>query len=571
VAATVALAALTGVALAAPEPVGPDFRISQVGSDGEEGRDADSADVAYNPAANEYLVVWEANGLPESGEFEIFGQRVSAGGAELGGDFRISETGIDGDPARDALNPAVAYKPAANEYLVVWQGDPVTKDEVEIYGQRLSATGAKQGTSFRISNVGPDGDVSREGQNPAVAYNSVVNGYLVVWVGDQPAAGDGEVYGQRLDAGGAQIPNETDFRISHVTEVDKSRDVFRPHVAYNPTENGYLVTWDGDSFANDEFEIAAQLLDGDGEQLGGDFRISEAGIDGDPSRAAVGNQVAYGTAANEYMVVWHADDVVDNEIEIYGQPVSAGGEPQGGDERITHAGEEGDEEQGAGSPAIAYDPAADEFLVASLTDALPVDNETEVFVQRVAGSGAPVGAELRVSHIGKDGDPERGAAFPALAFNSTADEFLVVFPADGLPTDDEFEIFGHRLAEVPAIPISGPAAGAGRCAGKRATKTGTARRDVIKGTRKRDVIAALGGNDTVRGLGGNDLVCGGRGKDRLFGDKGRDVLLGEAGNDTLKGGKGRDRLKGGRGRDVLKGGQGRDALAGGPGKDRQVQ
>jgi hypothetical protein len=169
VAATVALAALTGVALAAPEPVGPDFRISQVGSDGEEGRDADSADVAYNPAANEYLVVWEANGLPESGEFEIFGQRVSAGGAELGGDFRISETGIDGDPARDALNPAVAYKPAANEYLVVWQGDPVTKDEVEIYGQRLSATGAKQGTSFRISNVGPDGDVSREGQNPAVA------------------------------------------------------------------------------------------------------------------------------------------------------------------------------------------------------------------------------------------------------------------------------------------------------------------------------------------------------------------------------------------------------------------
>ena len=108
------------------------------------------------------------------------------------------------------------------------------------------------------------------------------------------------------------------------------------------------------------------------------------------------------------------------------------------------------------------------------------------------------------------------------------------------------------------------------------TKTGTARRDVLRGTRGRDVICGLGGNDLILGLGGNDVLIGGpgndtlrggAGKDNLLGDAGNDVLRGEDGHDKLNGFSGKDRLFGGRGADVLNGGAGNDYLNGGPGRD----
>jgi uncharacterized delta-60 repeat protein len=100
-----------------------------------------------------------------------------------------------------------------------------------------------------------------------------------------------------------------------------------------------------------------------------------------------------------------------------------------------------------------------------------------------------------------------------------------------------------------------------RCAGRKATIVGTARRDLLRGTARRDVIAGLAGDDVIRGLGGDDVICGGPGADTLLGGAGRDRLLGEAGRDSLNGGAGRD---------VLGGGAGRDRCAGGAGLDRAV-
>jgi uncharacterized delta-60 repeat protein len=131
---------------------------------------------------------------------------------------------------------------------------------------------------------------------------------------------------------------------------------------------------------------------------------------------------------------------------------------------------------------------------------------------------------------------------------------------------------GDPPADGGAGP-GGPGDGAGnrsrvpRCAGKRATIVGTARRDVLRGTRRADVIVTLGGDDRIAAAGGNDRVCGGAGDDRLAGGSGRDRLLGGAGDDRLSGGPGHDRLLGQSGHDRLRGGAGVDRLAGGGGRD----
>ncbi|HNJ44403.1 MAG TPA: hypothetical protein PKZ53_28235, partial [Acidobacteriota bacterium] len=141
------LAAATYPVTIDPEIGTNDFRISDMGPDGDANFDALNASVAYNSTNNEYLVVWdgEDNTSPlVDGESEIFGQRVNAAtGAEIGvNDFRISDMGPNGDAAYDAFNPSVAYNSTNNEYLVVWSGDdntaPFVDNEFEIYGQRLN-------------------------------------------------------------------------------------------------------------------------------------------------------------------------------------------------------------------------------------------------------------------------------------------------------------------------------------------------------------------------------------------------------------------------------------------------
>jgi uncharacterized delta-60 repeat protein len=106
-----------------------------------------------------------------------------------------------------------------------------------------------------------------------------------------------------------------------------------------------------------------------------------------------------------------------------------------------------------------------------------------------------------------------------------------------------YRLLGDSRTEQPGPSGGGPPSAVVRCAGRKVTIVGTARRDVIRGTRGRDVIAALGGNDVVRGLGGDDVICGGAGRDRLLGGAGRDRLVGGAGRDRLIGGPGRDRTR----------------------------
>ena len=88
---------------------------------------AEDPAVAYNARRNEYLVVWSGDddtGPLVNDEFEIFAQRLTAGGDEVGAnDRRISDMGPNGDTAYSAQDPAVAYNPTSDEYLVAWEGD----------------------------------------------------------------------------------------------------------------------------------------------------------------------------------------------------------------------------------------------------------------------------------------------------------------------------------------------------------------------------------------------------------------------------------------------------------------
>ena len=200
-----------------PEVGSNDFRISDMGVDGNDAYDAYKPNVTYNSTDNEYLVVWwgdDDTGSLVDNEFEIYGQRISDAGAEIGGDLRLSDMGAtDGSVSFYAESPRVSYNATDNVYLVVWHGDddtaPQVDEETEVFFQVVAgATGAEVGPDERISDMGTDGDIASNAYNPNAAWNSTDNEFLVVWRGDEDVAPlideENEVFGQRLD--GAAVP-----------------------------------------------------------------------------------------------------------------------------------------------------------------------------------------------------------------------------------------------------------------------------------------------------------------------------------------------------------------------------
>ncbi len=454
-----------------------DERLSDMGPDGDEHFDANTPAIAYNSVNNEYLIVWSGDDLGvglADGEFEIVGQRIDAStGAEIGADdFRISDMGPNGDSLFDAVNPAVAYNAVNNEYLVVWQGedDSLIDGEFEIFGQRIAGgTGAEVGANdFRISDMGPDGDSAYDAQNPAVAFNPVTQEYLVVWEGDDSTLplvdNDFEIFGQRLVAATGAEVGENDFRISDMgTDGDGLHDAERPAVAANSLTGEYLVVWAGDDntglLVDGESEIFGQMISPFGQEIGAnDFRISDMGDDGDVAFDAFAPAVAFNSIDNEFLVAWEGEDnlggQVDGETEIFAQRIGANGAELGANDiRISHMGADGDPLFDANEVAVSFNAGLDEYLLVWTADGGVglADGEQEIFGQRLSGATAELVGDVafRVSDMGTtDGDASYDALDPAVAIGGANGEMLIVWSGDdgaALNGNDEFEVFGQRL------------------------------------------------------------------------------------------------------------------------------
>ncbi|HYD50071.1 MAG TPA: hypothetical protein VEB21_17060 [Terriglobales bacterium] len=359
--------------------------------------------------------------------------------------------------------PAVAYNSTDNEYLVIWIGSDdsglLEVDEFEVFGQRIdAATGAEVGADdFRISHVGPDGDLDYFAASPAVSYNPIDNEYLVVWQGNDNDFLELEIFGQLLDADGTEIGD--DFVISDVGISGQPRSAFSAAVAHDHGRNHYLVVFSADDSVDNEFEIYGQRLDAAGAELGDDdFRISDMGVDGSTASAAFAPAVAYNHNAAEFLVVWYGDDptvpFVDNEFEIFGQRLNAvdGAALGSNDFRISDMGPDGSTAYRASEPAVVHNTADNQYLVVwGGTDNTPpqVLNEEEIFGQRLDASGAEIGSnDFVLSSMGPDGSTAYSGLSPELAYDADRNEYLIVwYGDDDTPplSQGDLEVFARVL------------------------------------------------------------------------------------------------------------------------------
>jgi hypothetical protein len=463
-----------------PEIGTNDFRISAVGPDGDISYSELNPAVAYSATNNTYLVVWVGS---ITGEQEIWGRLLNATtGASIGSEIRISDMGPDANTSYDANAPAVAS--SGTEFLVVWSGDDNTglllDNEFEIFGQRINAaTGLTAGSNdFRISDMGAtDGVTTFSAFTPSVVYNATQNEYLVVWRGDDDTAplvdGENEIFAQRLSVSGTQL-GTNDYRISDMgTNGNASFGATVPEVAWNSTDNQYMVTWVADDdnapLVDNEFEIYVQRLDGvtGGEVGTNDIRISDMGTDGTTTAAATSPAIAYNSVNNTYLVVWTGDDgvapLVDGEFEVYGQLISNLGAQSGSDFRISDMGPDGSTLYAASNTRVAHDPNLNQFLITWYGDdnsGSLIDNEFEVYIQLLNGTGAAIGSDSKISDAGGTGNITYNATINELVYNSTERAFLIVWQGNDNQVPamavTETEIWGQRFAELDTEPTGQP-------------------------------------------------------------------------------------------------------------------
>ena len=436
--------------------VGPFFRISQAAAVSAE-RGAQSAEAAYNPDDNEYLVVWQSDGLTEvKGVTDIYGQRINASTSQpIGVNFRISNLS-DGNRDSGANHPQVVYNKTAHEYLVVWHGSGLVDAPgkfFEVYGQRLSGSGNEIGVDFRISHLTDLGKVNtnfvRNSSQAQVAWNSVSNEYLVVWVGmgEPEDVVKMEIYGQRLKANGEMSGKH--FRISHTTDQGSNLNASAPAIAYNGRDNQYLVVWSGGLKKASQTEVWGRTVSASGE-LGttNDFLISQLSASVEANRRSGSPQVAYNSDHNEYLVVFQGNalpgDTGAGLNEIFAQRLDATKlvRTELKSVRVSNTVGAGNR---ASSPVVTYNGVDKEYLV--IWRSTRANAPLEICGQRLSSTGTEVDTDFQISNIAAAGK-DRSLNNASLIHNSTKGSFFVLW--QGNPLSGEVggkirEIFGQQL------------------------------------------------------------------------------------------------------------------------------
>lgn len=255
-----------------------------------------------------FLVVWEDD---RSTHMEIYGRLINPDGT-AGGAERLLSTG-----GGNKYRPWVAHSSARGRFLVVWEDHRNMNGD--IYGQMVEEGGSLYGTNFAIAN-GDDGQ-----DDPAVAYDSAHDRFLVVWTDDRNNLDSGfDIYGQLVNADWGDPVDQANAL--HLTTADANFVISnaiegqtRPSVVFDgATYNRFLVVWMDDRSATTH-DIYGQFVSGVGEELSYDPADTTQNI---PISDAQGNQsdpfVARDDCMSGFWVAW-ADDRNSDQDDIYGQ------------------------------------------------------------------------------------------------------------------------------------------------------------------------------------------------------------------------------------------------------------
>jgi hypothetical protein len=298
-------------------------------------------------------------------------------------------------------NAKIAYNSRTGESLAVWEDQ--RNGAHDIYGCFLGANGQPSGEDFAITI-----DSSYQ-LNPAVAYSSGANAYLVTWQDNRNSSGNTDIYGQWVQAGSAPAP-ANNFPIANAPAPQTG-----PALAYNSATGEFLVTWqDYRNNGTSGLDIYAQRVSDNATPNPAD-NVAVCTATGAQDKTTV----AYNSAANEWLVAWDDKRRDGTTVDLYARRVGATSQPE---QRVL----EGSAIAGLTTPRLAYNPPSDTYL-------LTYKSGNAVLAQRLSEAGEPAGSPSSIS---------ANAFQHQVAASPVADEFFIVY------FESDRRVCGQRIGPV---------------------------------------------------------------------------------------------------------------------------
>jgi hypothetical protein len=349
---------------------------------------------AYNSVSNEYLIVWRDG---PNAQGNIYAQRISAAGDLLGMEFLVSSK------ATEQRAPRVAYNPVNNEYMVTWyEAGPYKYDpDWNIYAQRVSAAGTLIGNAISVCTE------AGWQSNPAIAYSSKLNEYMITWDDNRNIGGSYytlNITARRVSANGTLIGSE-------IIVSDVISRQFWPDIAYNSVNDQYMITWQDMPSGLVGYDIYAQIVNSDGTLAGPEIAVSTTIEDQGCQR------IAYSSKTNTFMIVWQ-EYRQGNYNTSKAQIVNSDGTLAGPEIVFTNQQNFIDQWY----PKIAYNPVLNEFMVTCYSWSFPSYGPLfKIYGQRISANGQLIGSRILISSSLNE------QYHSMIAYNSNSNEYMTTW------------------------------------------------------------------------------------------------------------------------------------------------
>jgi hypothetical protein len=224
-------------------------------------------------ASGEVVAVWSSLNQEETNGFwGVYGQRLSATGAKLGSEFRVNAT-----TAFNQRSPAMAPL-SDGRFVVIWIGEQQRfENSVDVYARLYAANGAVASGELLI-NSGTNACA-----NPSVAPSSD-GGFVVAWMQK-----DTLVRSNSWDVFARPFSGNGFGGVTRRVNTHVYGDQLAPKISASGSD--YLVAWTSMGQDGSREGVYGQFLRGDGSLMGGEFRVNTTTVSQQiqPSVASDGN------------------------------------------------------------------------------------------------------------------------------------------------------------------------------------------------------------------------------------------------------------------------------------------
>ena len=306
-----------------------------------------------------FLVTWVSDSnATDTSSGGVYGQRFTASGAEVGGEFMINTTISNGQGSLanstgttmdDRLHDVVGL--AGGGWVATWMSDYQDGSYGGMYMQVYAASGAKVGGETLVNTV------TFNQQRHVTVTDLTDGGFVITWDSygqDSTTSGNWGTYQKVYEANGQErlVNFAADIRVPTYTTNDQ----------YAPTisalaDGGHLVTWtDLNGFDGSGRGVYGQRYDANGHAVGGQFLVNTAttGEQGEYDNSSLGatNQSIISLTGGGYVVTYGSTNAPGNTgRDIYAQRFNTDGSKAGTEFLVNSGYVTGDQiiPQGAGT------------------------------------------------------------------------------------------------------------------------------------------------------------------------------------------------------------------------------